>query len=227
MATKRLLLFVLVMVALVGVGRLEFAKQLPTGKSMYNVAVPHDAPIPHSSLRLRIIANSDSNADQATKRAVRDAIVFRVATLLKGATTPQQARAVVTKNLPQLQQIALQVVRKRGYKYAVKANVGIVPFPTKIYGNQVYPAGNYEALRIILGQGKGQNWWCVLFPPLCFVDIADGGAVPNTAGFPDLPPLETIRVPSIKGGTTEVAVRVLALDYGEELWQTAKTWLKK
>lgn len=226
MAIKRLLLFLIVMVGIVGFGRVAFANQLPSGQKMYNVAVPHDAPIPHSALRLRIIANSDSNADQATKRAVRDAVVFKVAQLLKNANSPQQAKAIVTKNLPELQQIALDVVRKRGYQYPVKANVGIVPFPTKIYGNQVYPAGNYEALRIILGQGKGQNWWCVLFPPLCFVDIADGDAVPNTAGFPDLPPLETIRVPSIQGGTTEVAVRILALDYGEEFWKTAKTWLK-
>lgn len=226
MAIKRLLLFLFVMIAFVGVGRVALANQLPKGQNLYNVAVPHDAPIPHSSLRLRVIANSDSNPDQATKRAVRDAVVFRVAQLLKGATTPQQARSIVTANLPQLQQIALNVVRKRGYQYPVKANVGIVPFPTKIYGNQVYPAGNYEALRIILGKGQGQNWWCVLFPPLCFVDIADGVAVPNTAGFPDIPPLETIRVPSSNGGTTKVAVRVLALDYGEELWQTAKTWMK-
>lgn len=244
MVVKRLIVFVAVMAALVGVGRVALANQLPSGTgwtsgigarggtsltgvaSVYNPAVPHDAPIPQEALRLRIIANSDSNADQSTKRAVRDAVVFQVAKLLQGVTTSTQARAVVIHNMPQLQQIALNVVHQRGYNYTVKANVGMVPFPTKLYGNQVYPAGNYEALRIVLGQGQGQNWWCVLFPPLCFVDIADGDAVPNTAGFPDLPPLETIQVPSVTGGTTQVAVRVAALDYGQELWRTAKTWLK-
>lgn len=252
MVVKRLIVFVAVMAALVGVGRVALANQsqsgiggisgsngsanggidlaslagLSTVATAYDPAVPHDAPIPQEALRLRIIANSDSNADQSTKRAVRNAVVFQVAKLLQGVKTSAEARKIVINDMPQLQQIALNVVNQRGYNYTVKTNVGSVPFPTKLYGNQVYPAGNYEALRIVLGKGQGQNWWCVLFPPLCFVDIADGDAVPNTAGFPDLPPLETIRVPSVTGGTTQVAVRVAALDYGQELWRTAKTWLK-
>ena len=228
MALKRLFIFLFAIALVVGVGR--WAMGVPAGgagktQASYNIAVPHDAPIPKQALRLRIIANSDSTADQNTKRAVRDAIVLKVAGLLKNAKTPSQARAIVRSDLPQLRTIALDVVRKRGYTYPVTANVGIVPFPTKIYGNQVYPAGNYEALRIVLGQGKGQNWWCVLFPPLCFIDIADGDAVPNTGGFPDFPPLETVQVPNGSGGTTEVAVRLATLDYGEELWKSVKNMM--
>ncbi|QQE81498.1 stage II sporulation protein R [Alicyclobacillus sp. SO9] len=195
-----------------------------TVSSQVDPAVPHDAPIPKNALRLRIIANSDSAADQQLKREVRNAVVVQVAKLIKGATTEAQAQKIVTNHLPSLKSLAVQVVHQHGFRYDVKAKVGKVPFPTKVYGNRVYPAGNYKALRFILGKGQGKNWWCVLFPPLCFVDIADGDAVPNTGGFPDLPPLETITVPNLQGKPTKVAVRLASVDYGEELWKTVKQW---
>jgi stage II sporulation protein R len=91
-----------------------------------------------------------------------------------------------------------------------------------VYGDQVYPAGTYEALRITLGSGEGQNWWCVLFPPLCFVDITEGDAVPNTGKFPDLPPLETIQVPGQDGTQKDVQVRLALLDYGEMAWKAVQ-----
>jgi stage II sporulation protein R len=194
------------------------------GQSLYSIGVPHDAPIPKDALRLRIIANSDSDADQALKRAVRDEVVVQVAKLVQGAQNATEARQRVIQAIPALQQTALAVADKHGYHYSVKTDVGSVPFPTKVYGNQVYPAGNYEALRITLGAGQGQNWWCVLFPPLCFVDIADGDAVPNTGGFPDLPPLETIQVPDANGQPTQVQVRLASADYGEELWKSVSHW---
>jgi stage II sporulation protein R len=225
MVGKRLLIFVAIMASVIGAGRLVLAHTTPTqGQALYNVSVPHDAPIPEQALRLRIIANSDSAADQAIKRTVRDAVVVQVAQYVAHAQNATEARAIVLSHLAQIQDTALKVTRDHGFRYAVKANVGKVPFPTKLYGNRVYPAGMYEALRITLGQGKGQNWWCVLFPPLCFVDIADGDAVPNTAGFPDLPPLETIDVKGPTGKETKVQVRVAALDYGEELWKTVRSW---
>ena len=118
-------------------------------------------------------------------------------------------------------------MKQKGYPYAVHTDVGQVPFPTKLYGNTVYPAGNYEALRIVIGSGLGQNWWCVLFPPLCFVDIASGDAIPNTGGFPDLPPLETLSVPGVDGKPENVQVRMALLDYGEELWKGANHWFGK
>ncbi|SFU64210.1 stage II sporulation protein R [Alicyclobacillus macrosporangiidus] len=190
--------------------------------ALYNPAEPHAAPIPQDALRLRILANSDSPQDQALKREVRDAVVVQVARLVAGSKDAAEARQRVQAALPDIQRTAADVARQHGYGYPVRADVGVVPFPTKLYGNQVYPAGNYEALRITLGAGQGQNWWCVLFPPLCFVDIADGDAVPNTGEFPDLPPLEVIDMPTMDGGTAQVQVRLASLDYGEELWRWVK-----
>ncbi|WDL99467.1 stage II sporulation protein R [Alicyclobacillus sp. ALC3] len=194
---------------------------------IHNIATPSAAPIPKQALRLRIIANSDSNADQSVKLKVRNAVVVQVAEYLRGAKNAQQARTIVEAHIPQIEALAKKVVRQNGFTYAVKTNVGMVPFPTKIYGNQVYPAGNYEALRIELGKAAGMNWWCVLFPPLCFIDIAEGDAVPNTGGFPDLPPLETIKIPNQNGQMTNVQVRLASVDYGEELWHAVQNWISK
>ncbi|QRF24800.1 stage II sporulation protein R [Alicyclobacillus sp. TC] len=183
-------------------------------------AVPHDAPIPKEALRLRIIANSDSPQDQQLKREVRNAIVLQVGKWLKGVTSSAEARRILEEHEADIEQIALKVTREHGFTYGVQTNIGKVPFPTKIYGNQIYPAGNYEALRIILGKGQGANWWCVLFPPLCFVDIAEGDAVPNTGSFPDLPPLEVLNMMGPNGKEEKVQVRLAVVDYGEELWHT-------
>ncbi|MDQ0189442.1 stage II sporulation protein R [Alicyclobacillus cycloheptanicus] len=224
MVAKRLAVLVMAAVCVVGIGRMmaahaqNKAQASNADAALYNVAEPHDTPIPSEALRLRIIANSDRSSDQAVKLDVRNAVVVQVAQWLKGAKSEAQAKQIVIDHEPQIEALATKVVRQHGFTYAVRTDVGKVPFPTKIYGNQVYPAGEYEALRITLGSGQGQNWWCVLFPPLCFVDIADGDAVPNTGGFPDLPPLETIEVPGSDGQPTQVQVRLASVDYGEELW---------
>jgi stage II sporulation protein R len=137
--------------------------------------------IPEQSIRLRILANSDAPQDQALKREIRDAIVAQMQNWVTGPHTIGEARAVVVSHLPDLDQLVEEIVVKRGYSYTHKTELGIVPFPTKMYGNKVYPAGDYEALRVTIGEGKGQNWWCVLFPPLCFVDSVSGEAVATTA----------------------------------------------
>lgn len=216
---KRFVIFVVVMAFLVLVGR-NYVGASTTGSSSqdYDIASPvSSTSIPKEALRLRIIANSDSAKDQELKREVRDAVVVECGSLLKNAKNSDEARQIVMAHIPEFTDIALAVIHARGYNYSVQTEVGKVPFPTKVYGNRVYPAGNYEALRIIIGKGLGQNWWCVLFPPLCFVDISDGDAVPNTGAFPDLPPVETINVPTADGKTTPVAVRLASIDYGEEL----------
>jgi stage II sporulation protein R len=195
--------------------------------SELNIAEPHDEKIPNQALRLRIIANSDSPQDQQLKREVRDAVIVQVGDMLKDVKTEATAEQTVRSHLPDINSLAASVVKQHGFRYAVHAEVGQVPFPTKEYGNMVYPAGTYEALRIVIGSGQGQNWWCVLFPPLCFVDIASGDAVPNTGGFPDLPPLETIDIPTPAGTPEKVQVRVAALDYGEELLKGARHLIQK
>lgn len=131
-----------------------------------------DASIPEESIRLRILADSDAPADQALKRRIRDAIIEQMNGWVTGPQTIGQARATVAERLPELQALAQRLSAEAGFDYEVKAELGVVPFPTKVYGGTVYPAGDYEALRITIGRGLGQNWWCVLFPPLCFVDVA-------------------------------------------------------
>lgn len=227
---RRLLVFLVIAALFVVFGRVALANtQADAGTSASSqqtveVGAPTAAPIPKDALRLRIIANSDSAADQQLKREVRDVIVVKVAALVKNAKNADEAREIVTQHKAELQALAQQVVQAHGFRYDVKANVGEVPFPTKVYGNKVYPAGNYEALRFIIGKGQGQNWWCVLFPPLCFVDIADGDAVPNTAGFPDLPPVETLSVNNADGKSTQVQVRLLSVDLGEEMVKSIHNW---
>ncbi|WP_082311060.1 stage II sporulation protein R [Paenibacillus sp. FJAT-27812] len=132
--------------------------------------------IPQEAIRLRILANSDNPADQVVKRVVRDEIVKAMNGWVTGPQTIEEARQTIIANMPEIERITAKVLKSRGFEYGSAAELGMVPFPTKMYGNQVYPAGDYEALRITLGEGKGQNWWCVLFPPLCFIDAATGEA---------------------------------------------------
>ncbi|MFD0714888.1 stage II sporulation protein R [Paenibacillus sp. GCM10027626] len=132
--------------------------------------------IPAESIRLRILANSDGAADQAVKRFVRDAVVKAMNTWVTEPQTIEQARATIHAHMGEIEKIVAHELQQRGFTYGFKAELGVVPFPTKMYGNTVYPAGDYEALRITLGSGEGQNWWCVLFPPLCFVDSVSGEA---------------------------------------------------
>lgn len=136
-----------------------------------------DTDIPEDSIRLRILANSDSISDQTLKRHVRDAIVEEMNGWVAGPTTLEEARAIVREKLPELENVVKQQIQSYGYDYSYKVELGIVPFPAKMYGNKVYPAGDYEAVRVTIGAGAGQNWWCVLFPPLCFVNSAKGEAV--------------------------------------------------
>lgn len=132
--------------------------------------------IPSEAIRLRILANSDSAPDQLVKRVVRDEVVKAMNGWATGQQTIEEARATIQSKLPELQGIVKDALASRGFAYTSSAELGLVEFPTKMYGNKVYPAGQYEALLITIGEGKGQNWWCVLFPPLCFVDAATGEA---------------------------------------------------
>lgn len=136
-----------------------------------------NGPIPQESIRLRIIANSDSVQDQWLKREVRDALIAQMETWADDISSFEEAQEVVAANLPVLQEVVDKTVRERGFSYTAVVDFGQVPFPTKLYGSYVYPAGDYEALRVRIGEAKGQNWWCVLFPPLCFIDMSNGDAV--------------------------------------------------
>ena len=116
-------------------------------------------------LRLHVIANSDSEADQEVKLAVRDALLA----CIEPGESAADAKAFLLGNGARLQQVAEQTLRANGFSYGVQLMLGKYLFPDRTYGTTLYPAGEYEALRVILGRGEGQNWWCVLFPPLCIV----------------------------------------------------------
>lgn len=118
-------------------------------------------------VRLHILANSDSTADQTLKLRVRDAVTAAADGWLNGADTAVEALTLVEKHLPDLQQVAQQTVREAGYAYPVKVSLCRMYFTTRQYDTVTLPAGMYEAVRVELGAGKGQNWWCVVFPPMC------------------------------------------------------------
>ncbi|WP_084781502.1 stage II sporulation protein R [Paenibacillus sp. D9] len=148
-------------------------------ENVRNDAALAQSSIPSEAIRLRILANSDSAVDQATKRVVRDAVVQAMNGWAAGPQTIEEARAALRSHLGEIEAIVARTLQDRGFSYRYKAELGQVAFPTKVYGEQVYPAGDYEALLITLGEGKGQNWWCVLFPPLCFLDSSSGDAAPK------------------------------------------------
>lgn len=125
-------------------------------------------------VRLHVIANSDSIEDQDLKRKVRDEVLLQMSPKFEGLKDVSQVKQVIADNINLIENIAAKVVAGNQKSYGAKALVGNFDFPTKIYGNLTLPAGNYQALKIVLGSGEGQNWWCVIFPPLCFIDIAHG-----------------------------------------------------
>jgi stage II sporulation protein R len=141
------------------------------------VAAKDAVVIPGQAIRLRILANSDLDKDQALKRDVRDAVNAKISVWVKDLTSIKEARKVIKSKLPEIQATADAVVKKEGSKQKVNVKFGKVQFPTKLYGQFLYPAGEYEAILITLGKGEGANWWCVLFPPLCFLDFSNGIAV--------------------------------------------------
>lgn len=122
-------------------------------------------------IRLHVIANSNSDRDQALKLKVRDSIVKALDKEFRAMNNIEDTRNYIKNNLDKIEKIAKREVQGNGENYNVKALFGKFPFPVKTYGYVTLPAGEYEALRVVIGSGKGANWWCVLFPPLCFVDI--------------------------------------------------------
>lgn len=137
------------------------------------IASSNESVIPEEAIRLRIIANSDLPEDQWVKREVRDAVVKEIDKWIGDIDNISDARTTIDEYLPALNKIIKDTVETNGFSYSddISVELGIFGFPTKMYGQTVYPAGDYEALKIVLGEGSGQNWWCVLFPPLCFVDM--------------------------------------------------------
>ena len=138
----------------------------------YVEAVSSD--ISESVFRLHVIANSDSTEDQNLKYKVRDNIIKYMNTISINATSKSEAIEIAKEHTDDFFNIAKQTIEDNGYSYDVAISIGNFDFPTKKYGDISLPSGYYDALRIEIGEASGQNWWCVMFPPLCFVDVSSG-----------------------------------------------------
>lgn len=134
-------------------------------------------------VRLHILANSDSEEDQALKLQVRDAVLERAEEILERAHDRSAAEEDLREALPDLREIALETVAAQGYDYDVTAELTDAAFPTREYDGFTLPAGEYLALRLVIGAGEGHNWWCVVFPPLCAQTTTDVAQTAMAAGL--------------------------------------------
>lgn len=121
-------------------------------------------------VRFHVLANSDTNIDQSVKLKVKDSVIKYVQPLLENSESLDESKSILNHNKEKIIKIANKVLAENGQVYTASAELGKFDFPVKSYGDIVFPSGEYEAFRIVLGEGEGKNWWCVMFPPLCFVD---------------------------------------------------------
>ena len=135
-------------------------------------ALSYQEEIAEEIIRLHVIADSDKGCDQRLKLQVKEAVVTELRKKLSEAKNIEEARSIICENLEGIETISNTVIRENGFSYKAKASLGQAVFPIKRYGDLTFPAGEYEALRIQLGKAEGKNWWCVMFPTLCFVDEA-------------------------------------------------------
>ena len=124
--------------------------------------------------RFHVLANSDSQEDQRLKLKVKDGLVEYLKPLLSQAKSAEESRAIIESNLSNIQNEAERLIVREGYSYEAGVEMTTCYFPIKTYGDCTFPAGEYEALRIRIGDARGKNWWCVLYPNLCFIDSLHG-----------------------------------------------------
>jgi len=146
-------------------------------------------------IRFHVIANSDSERDQALKRRVRNAVVRHMTPEFAKAANLAEARLIAASHLEEIKAVAQSEVNTQGENFPVRAVLGKFSFPVRSYGNLTLPAGEHEAVRIVIGKGQGANWWCVLFPPLCFVDVSKEAKIKaDSSSSVSLTPDEEIKV---------------------------------
>lgn len=125
-------------------------------------------------IRFHVIANSDSEDDQELKLKVRDAVIAYLEPKLEKSSSIEESEEIIKGEYKNLEEISKNIIDENGYTYNVAIGLKYSNFPAKQYSSVVLPAGEYKALKIVIGEGKGKNWWCVMFPPLCFVDEENG-----------------------------------------------------
>ena len=128
----------------------------------------------HSAIRFHILANSDSVSDQALKMRVKESVVNYIYEKTGDFKTVDEAENFILNNDKTIKSIATKAIADNGYDYTVSSTFGFSDFPVKSYGDVIFPKGTYTSYTIKIGNGKGRNWWCVLYPPLCFVDVSTG-----------------------------------------------------
>ena len=138
----------------------------------YSFAISSD--LSQAVFRLHVIANSNSKEDQDLKLKVRDNLLNYMNNICSDCKTKAEAMKIANENKQIFQEIAEKTIKENGYNYDVKVNINNFYFPTKSYGDISLPAGYYDALRVEIGKAEGKNWWCVMFPSLCFIDISSG-----------------------------------------------------
>lgn len=138
----------------------------------YVEAVSSD--ISESVFRLHVIANSNSDEDQNLKYKVRDSLLNYMNNICNKCTSKEEAIKLVSEHQENFKQVALETIKNEGYSYNINIEIGNFEFPTKQYGDISLPAGFYDALKVEIGKAEGKNWWCVMFPSLCFIDVSSG-----------------------------------------------------
>ncbi|NCB63596.1 MAG: stage II sporulation protein R [Clostridia bacterium] len=170
-------------------------------------------------IRLHVIANSDSDEDQALKLQVRDRILAEAGDLFRQGYSVDEAAAAITGKLPELAAAGEEVVRAGGYRYGVTASLeDDVWFPTKQYTDFALPRGSYTALRVVIGEGGGKNWWCVVFPPLCLGSVTETVEEAAATGT-----LSEDDVALMTGEDEGYVIKFKAI----ELWEEFKGWVEQ
>ena len=168
-------------------------------------------------IRLHVIANSDSDADQALKLEVRDKVLDFTTTVLQRSADMEDAQVRLREELTRIETIAQREIAAQGYDYPVTAQLASAEFPLKEYDGFSLPAGEYMALRLVIGEGEGRNWWCVVYPPLCTAAAADMPQTAIQAGLTD------DDVSLITGEDAGYVLRFRSV----ELWEQLRQWLGK
>ncbi|MRX71082.1 stage II sporulation protein R [Bacillus lacus] len=175
MKKQQKLIIIYLFVLLAGALLSLYKEPLTAGANQEPIVIPEEA------IRLRILANSDAEQDQSLKRIIRDEVNKEITVWVEELTSVEEARELIQSRLPKIEEIVERILAEKNSVQSYSVDFGNVSFPTKLYGNFIYPAGDYEAILITLGKGQGANWWCVLFPPLCFLDFSNSEAVQASA----------------------------------------------
>ena len=170
MKNKRIFFSFIIFIA--GILMFNFYKSSETAAAVKNLS--------KNAIRFHVLANSDSEGDQALKMKVKERVVDYIYKNTKDLNTLSETKDFILKNDNKIKKLATETIRNFGYNYSVSSSFGMQNFPVKTYGDVTFPKGRYTSYTIYIGEGTGHNWWCVLYPPLCFVD-ASTGVVPDSS----------------------------------------------